>query len=92
MILNRILFIVISFLLLGTIPSTLTAQSNKKENAEKKDKEKTYSDFITDKAKSKQGMFTVHEVEGKYFFEIPDSLLNRDIMAITRISKIASNS
>lgn len=51
---------------------------------------KPYKDVITEKAKSSKGLFTVHKVEEKFFFEIPDSVMNRDIMAITRFSKIAA--
>jgi hypothetical protein len=78
------------------LPFQLLAQSDKKDKTEakskdaadkKKDKVKTFSDFITDKTKSMEGMLTVHEVEGKYFFEIPEALFGRDIMAITRVSK-----
>jgi hypothetical protein len=50
---------------------------------------KPYKDVITAKAKSSAGLFTVHKVEEKYYFELPDSLLNRQIMAITRFSKVA---
>jgi hypothetical protein len=50
---------------------------------------KPYKDVITAKAKSSTGLFTVHKVEEKYYFELPDSLLNRQIMAITRFSKVA---
>lgn len=50
---------------------------------------KPYKDVITDKAVTKNGLLTVHKVEDKYYFEIPDSLLNREIMAITRFSKVA---
>ncbi len=50
---------------------------------------KPYKDVITDKAKTSKGLFTVHKVEEKYFFEIPDSIMGRDIMAITRFSKVA---
>ncbi len=51
---------------------------------------KPYKDVITDKAKSMAGLFTVHKVDDKYFFEIPDSMLKRDIMAITRFTKVAA--
>ena len=47
-----------------------------------------YKEIITDKALSKKGLFTVHKVEDKYYFEIPDSLLGQEIMAITRFSKV----
>jgi hypothetical protein len=49
---------------------------------------KPFKEVITDKAVSKKGLFTVHKVEDKFYFEIPDSLLGREIMAITRFSKV----
>lgn len=33
------------------------------------------------------GFFKVHCIEGKYFFEIPDSLFGRDILIVNRIVK-----
>ena len=51
---------------------------------------KAYKDVITDKAKTDEGLFKVHKIEDKYFFEIPDSLLNREILVVNRISKAAS--
>ena len=50
---------------------------------------KPYKEVITDKAVSHSGLFTVHKVEEKYYFEIADSLLLREFMAITRFSKTA---
>ena len=49
-----------------------------------------YKEIITDKAKTDEGLFKVHKVEDKYYFEIPDSLLNRDILVVNRISKAAA--
>lgn len=43
-----------------------------------------YEKVITKNAQSKSGMFTVHLVDNKYYFEIPDSLLHRDILVVTR--------
>ncbi|MEO6315601.1 MAG: zinc-dependent metalloprotease [Chitinophagaceae bacterium] len=51
---------------------------------------KPYKDVITDKAISKKGLFTIHKVEEKWFFEIPDSLLERDILIVNRLSKAAA--
>lgn len=48
---------------------------------------KPYAQVITPKAKSSFGFLTVHKVDNKYFFEIPDSMLNRDILIVNRISK-----
>lgn len=48
---------------------------------------KPYEQVITPKAKSSFGFLTVHKVDNNYFFEIPDSMLNRDILIVNRISK-----
>ncbi|MGL6269614.1 MAG: zinc-dependent metalloprotease, partial [Chitinophagaceae bacterium] len=50
---------------------------------------KAFKDVITAKAKSTTGLFTVHKLDDKYFFEIPDSLFGREIMAVTRFSRVA---
>ncbi|MGO4773170.1 zinc-dependent metalloprotease [Flavobacterium sp. W22_SRS_FK3] len=43
-----------------------------------------YSKIITDKAKSKSGLFVVSQVDTKYYFQIPDSLFNRYMLVVTR--------
>lgn len=48
---------------------------------------KPYKEIITAKAVSDNGLFTVHKVEDKYYFEIGDSMLNRDILVVNRITK-----
>src|SRR5476651_2304093 len=48
---------------------------------------KPYASVITDKALTHDGLFKTHKVDDRYFFEIPDSLLGRDILVIARISK-----
>jgi hypothetical protein len=52
-----------------------------------KSKPKPYSEVITDKAVTRQGLFKVHQIEDKYYFEIPDSMLGREILCVNRISK-----
>jgi hypothetical protein len=51
---------------------------------------KPYKEVITDKATTQTGLFTVHKVDDKWYFEIPDSLLSQEFMAITRFSKTAA--
>jgi hypothetical protein len=48
-----------------------------------------YREVITDKAITKKGLFTVHKVEERYYFEIADTTLGREILAVTRFSKVA---
>lgn len=50
---------------------------------------KPYKEVITAKAKTKEGLFKVHQIEEKYFYEIPDSLLGRDMLMVVRIAKTA---
>jgi uncharacterized protein YdeI (BOF family) len=49
---------------------------------------KSYKEVITDKSKTSKGLFIVHKVEEKYFFELPDSLLGREMMAVTRLTAV----
>ncbi|KAA6440111.1 zinc-dependent metalloprotease [Dyadobacter flavalbus] len=52
---------------------------------------KAFKDLIdTTIAVSQKGMISVHKMDEKWYFEIPDSLLGRDIMAVTRYSKTAA--
>ena len=47
-----------------------------------------FKEVITDKAETQKGLFTVHKLDDKYFFEIADSLLGREILAVTRFAKV----
>mgnify|MGYP003949538927 CR=1 FL=1 len=61
------------------------AKEEKGEKSDKKKKEKTYSDIVNDKTITDTGLFDVHKVEDKYYYEINDSLLGRDMLMVTRI-------
>ena len=69
-------------------PSTGNLPGN---TLEKKTGPKPFKEVITEKAITQKGLFTVHKVEDKYFFEIPDSVLNQEIMAVTRFVKVPNN-
>lgn len=80
-----------------SVSSCAVFQSNKKDDAaqasaEKKNDNglKPYKKVITKEAKSDKGLFTVHQVDDKYYYEIPDSLFNREMLTVTRIAKTAS--
>jgi hypothetical protein len=47
-----------------------------------------YNQVITDRAKTERGGVTVHRVDDRYYFEIPDSLLNRDILLVSRVAAV----
>lgn len=52
---------------------------------------KSYSKVITDEAQTDEGLFDVHKVDGDYYYEIPDSLLNRELLLVSRISGTTQN-
>jgi len=62
--------------LLTVFVAALTLTSNGQTPAA----QKPYSEVITKEAKSQDGLFKVHEIGEKYFFEIPASALNKDML------------
>jgi hypothetical protein len=52
----------------------------------KKEGIKKFSDLIG-KVKGDNGLFNTYKVDGKYYFEIPDSLINREMLVVTRFVK-----
>lgn len=58
-----------------------------KPKATKPSNPKPYKEVITDSAVTRNGLFTVHKVSDKWYFEIADSLFNREILVVTRFSK-----
>lgn len=49
-----------------------------------------YNSIIGPGTITRQGFFTVHKVEDTYYFEIPDSLLGRDLLVVSRIAQGAA--
>jgi hypothetical protein len=78
--------------------STTEAQIFKKKKTEKtSESEKPkkggiepYEKVITKEAKTDKGLFDVHKIDSKYFYEIPDSLFNKEMLMVSRISKTAT--
>ena len=50
---------------------------------------KSFKEFITKKAVTQKGVFTVHLQDDKFYFDIQDSLLGRELIAVTRYAKVA---
>jgi hypothetical protein len=46
-----------------------------------------YEKVITKDAKTKAGVFTVHQVKDKYYYEIPKSELGKEFLWVTQISR-----
>src|SRR5690606_22857418 len=58
--------------------------------AESKNGIKPYAQVITSEAETSEGLFAVHKLDNKYFYEIPDSLLGREMLMVTTIAKTAA--
>ena len=69
-----------------TAATTSTADSSTKQ----KSKFKPYNKVITAEAKSDAGLFTTHRVDDKLYFTIPDSLMGKDMLLVSRIAKVPS--
>ena len=46
-----------------------------------------YDRVITKEAKSKKGLFTVHQVKDKYYYEIPKREFNKEFLWVTQIAR-----
>lgn len=55
--------------------------------AARKSEPKKFDAFISEKAEIDSGLFNVYFQDDKYFFELADSLLGREILVVNRISK-----
>lgn len=86
---KKVLMIALGFLLSFNSKSQ-TASSNSDTSGKTQKvagRPKFYKDVITVNAKTDEGLFKVHMVDNRFFFEIPDSLFNRDILIVNRIVK-----
>ena len=82
---------IFTFLICLLISISLNAQKpSDKEDSKKPKKEKTYKEIITKEAITDKGLFDIHKVKDKYYYEINDSLLGREMLMVTRIAKTAS--
>ncbi|WP_420320296.1 zinc-dependent metalloprotease [Flagellimonas sp.] len=98
MIKNVLAHVFLALFLLGAV-QTSEAQLFKKKKKKteqkaddkpKKDDIKPYEKVITKDAKTDEGLFQVHQVDDKHYYEIPDSLFNREMLMVSRISKTAT--
>lgn len=52
---------------------------------------KSYKEFITPATITDAGMFNIHHIEERYYFEIPDKLLRKDMLIISRRVAMSSS-
>ncbi len=70
-----------------TVKSDTTTPKGPQRNSKEP---KPYDKVITKEASTSVGFFTVHKMDDNYFFELPDSILDRDILIVNRIAKAAA--
>ncbi len=51
-----------------------------------------YAQVIPARAHTERGGITMHRVDDRYFFEVPDSLLSRDFLMVTRVAGVPAGS
>ena len=51
-----------------------------------------YAQVITARAHTEKGGISVHRVDDRYFFEVPDSLIGRDYLMVTRVAGVPAGS
>jgi hypothetical protein len=56
----------------------------------KPDALKPYKEVVTADAKTATGFFKVHKIDDRLLFELPDSILGRDLLTVNRIAKSSS--
>ena len=61
-----------------------TAVTEKK----KTEKIKDYNSVITKDAKTTSGLFKIHKITDKYYFEVPNQLLNKDMLLVSKFAKV----
>lgn len=93
--LNKILFVFLAaFMVTSTVDAQIFKKKKKKEAPaapakkpeKKKGKMKPFKDIITEDAISDEGLWTVHKVDDKHYFEIGDSVINKEVLVVSRIS------
>ena len=51
-----------------------------------------YAQVVPSRAHTERGGITVHKVDERYLFELPDSLMGRDFLMVTRVAGVPAGS
>ncbi len=51
-----------------------------------------YAQVVTARAVTEKGGITVHRIDDRYLFEVPDSLMGRDFLMVTRVAGVPAGS
>src|SRR5699024_3663251 len=73
-------------LISGCASSQKTAKEQSAKKDEKKSEYEPYEEVITYEAQTDEGLFRVHKVDGKYYFQILDTLINEQMLLVSLIA------
>ena len=71
--------------------TTKVEKEGVKSKAKKEPKETEYQKIIKKGGTVTDGLFRVRHIEDKYYFEVPDSMLGRYILCVTRFTAVPQN-
>lgn len=91
--------LLLTMMLFVALPTSMDAQrkKRKKKNSKevvtpkpkpKKKKTPQYSDFVNKNTKTDKGLFDVHETKEKFYYEVPNDLLGKEMLLVTRLKDI----
>lgn len=82
---NKIIYSTLALLLSGGMIQAQQSLSKTDTVKSKNDLNEAYSKILNKKKNARSGVFNVVESEKKWYLEIPDSLLNRYFLTVTRL-------
>lgn len=63
-------------------------KKKKKKPEEKEEKSKNDYEKLVEGSKTTKGMFAVHQKKNDYYFEVPTSLLGRDLLVVNKLQRV----
>ncbi len=89
--LQTLALLVVAALLVAACATTEPAAESGPATAERAANSNQYSRVITSDAVTSEGVVDVHHVGDKIYYEIPDSLLGRDFLMVSRVASVPHN-
>lgn len=85
-----LLHVLIIYLIFCSLQSRAQKRTNRldeaSKNRSKNQSVEGYSELITNNAETQTGLLTFHKVGDNYYFELPEYLLEKEILVVSRIS------
>lgn len=72
-------------------PTPDGAQAKPSGDTDEADALEPIASVLPDDAEADSGLFVVHRSDDKLYFQIPDSILNRDVLLISRIARVPAD-